>query len=273
MSYVISKLVWAVVSPLNLVAILLLSGVLAWFFCRKGAKTLWFLGAAIFIITGITPVGPNMLASLENRYRQKQAELPKEISGIIILGGTFDADLSAARRTIAVNDSMERVMEGLRLARKFPRAITVFSGGEGGLIRQGRPEAREVMHWLERTGYDPARFEFEDKSRNTWENIKFTQDLMNPGPQEIWIVVTSAYHMPRAMMLFKEAGWPGQVIPWPVDYRTDGKRRWMPPAFDVAGNVYKTDLALHELIGMAAYKLRIGLQNHPHIFHTKFQRF
>lgn len=255
MFFVISKIVWALISPLNLILLLLLAGAGLSFFCRRAGITLAGLSIFLLFFIGIAPMGSNLLASLENSYASPSG-LPKEISGIIILGGTFDAELTAARNSLAVNDSMERVMEGLRLARRYPLAITVFSGGEGRMFLQGRPETREIMRWLGRAGYNPDDFLFEDKSRNTWENVAFTRDMLNPGAQEVWIVVTSAYHMPRAMKVFRLLDWPGTIIPWPVDYRTDGKMRWFPDRFDVAGNFYKTDLAIHEFAGIFAYELR-----------------
>ena len=255
MFFIASKILWALVSPLNFVLLLLLAGAGLSIFCRRAARFLVAAGILLLFVVGVTPLGPNLLASLENRY-QRPAELPKQITGIIILGGTFDGELSAARNTLAVNDNMERVIEGLRLARHYPLAIAVFSGGEGRLMKQRRPESREIMRWMSETGYSLDDFVFEEESRNTWENIQFTQDMINPGPQEIWIVVTSAYHMPRAMTMFDKLGWAGTIIPWPVDYRTDGKMRWLPNRFDVAGNVYKTDLAVHEFTGMMAYGLK-----------------
>lgn len=257
MIYAASKIIWALLSPLNLVAVLLLAAAGFWRFSRKVAFATAALAVFLFFIAGLTPLGYDALARLENEtQRTAQTDLPKEISGIIILGGTFDANLSAARDSVTVNDSMERVMEGLRLARKYPRAITVFSGGEGGLLLRGRPESRELMRWMGQAGYDPDDFVFEEKSRNTWENVQFTMDMMNPGREDIWIVVTSAYHMPRTMMAFRALGWQGRVIPWPVDYRTDGVMRWFTPGFDVVGNAYKAGLALHEFAGMIAYGMK-----------------
>ena len=250
-----SKIVWMLVSPLNLILLLLLSGAVLFFLCRKAGIALTGLSIFLMFFIGVTPVGPDLLTALENSYAIP-SEPPAEVTGIIILGGTFDADLSAARNSLAVNDSMERVMEGLRLARRFPRAITVFSGGTGRMFEQGRPEAHEIMRWMGSAGYSSDDFLFEEKSRNTWENVAFSRDLLNPGAQDVWIVVTSAYHMPRAMKAFGLLGWPGTIIAWPTDYRTDGKMRWLPDRFDVAGNFYKTDLAIHEFAGIFAYGLR-----------------
>ncbi|HEY8189196.1 MAG TPA: YdcF family protein [Micavibrio sp.] len=251
MFFALSKIAWAILSPLNLVLLLLLGGALVGWFRRRTGRILAVTGVLILIIAGVTPLGANLLVRLENRHVRPEKQ-PEIVSGILILGGAFDTGLSAARHVAVSNDNMERVLEGVRLAKEYPLAEVVFSGGEGKLLRRVQPEAREATAWLRNMGFEPARFTFEDKSRNTYENILYTQEMINPGPQEIWIVVTSAYHMERTMGVFRALGW-GNIIPWPTDYRTDGEKRWLPEKFDVAGNVYKTDLALHEFAGITAY--------------------
>jgi uncharacterized SAM-binding protein YcdF (DUF218 family) len=253
MFFSLSKIIWAILSPLNLVLLLLVAGAMMGRFRRWAGRVLIFAGMALFVIAGLTPLGGNLLAGLENRY-PRPAVPPETVSGIIILGGAFDTGLSKARKVAVSNDNMERVLEGVRLAKKYPLAEAVFSGGEGKLLRRAQPEAREAAAWMRDSGLDPDWFTFEDKSRNTYENILFAREMINPGPKEVWIVVTSAYHMPRAMAVFRSIGW-DNIIAWPTDYRTDGEKRWLPQSFDVAGNMYKTDLALHEFAGIAAYWL------------------
>lgn len=253
MFFPLSKVIWAVLSPLNLVLILLVAGVIIGRFRRRTGRLIAGTGLVLLLVAGLTPLGGNLLAGLENRY-PRPAKPPEVVSGIIILGGAFDTGLSKARKVAVSNDNMERVLEGVRLAKQYPMAEVVFSGGEGRLLRRAQPEAREAAAWLADTGYEPGRFTFEDKSRNTYENILFTREEINSGPEEVWIVVTSAYHMPRAMAVFHAIGW-NNIIAWPTDYRTDGKKRWLPQSFDVAGNVYKMELALHEFAGIAAYWL------------------
>lgn len=184
---------------------------------------------------------------LENRHA-RPAAAPERVDGIVVLGGAFDTYISAKRGAATVNDGGERVLEAVALAKKHPMAVPVFSGGEGLLFEDTGPESDDVKAWMDAAGVDPARFVFEDESRNTRENILFTKNLVLPQEGETWLLVTSAYHMPRAMMVARAAGW--EFVPWPVDYRTDGKIRFWPHKFDVAGNFYKTDLALHELLGI-----------------------
>ncbi|MBI4030219.1 MAG: YdcF family protein [Proteobacteria bacterium] len=206
----------------------------------------------LFFACGLAPLGLDSLVALENKYA-RPAAMPEQVDGIVVLGGAFDTYISAKRGAATVNDGGERVFEAIALAKRYPMAVPVFSGGEGLLFEDTGPESDDMAAWMEAAGVDPARFIFEDESRNTRENLLFTKNLVLPQEGETWLLVTSAYHMPRAMMVARGAGW--ELVPWPVDYRTDGKIRLWPQKFDVAGNFYKTDLALHELVGMAAYRL------------------
>ncbi len=238
-------------SPLNLVFCLLAAGAVLMSFSRRLGRLILVTGLLLFLVPGLIPIGPSLLAGLENRYTRPEPP-PQAVSGIIVLGGTFEGDISRSRRIIALNDNAERVLEGLRLARQYPEALLIFSGGEGRLLRKDHPEAADAEAFLAENGFEPPAVFFEDESRNTWENAVFTKKLFEPQPGETWLLVTSAWHMPRAMGVFRQAGWSG-VVPWPTDYRTDGYTGLKPRRFDVGGNFHKADMALHEYAGFAAY--------------------
>ena len=104
-------------------------------------------------------------------------------------------------------------------------------------------------------GADTRPVFFEDESRNTHENIVMTMRLLQPQPDETWVLITSAWHMPRAAAVMHSMGWPGRVLYWPVDYRTGGRLLWWPERFDVTDNMDKAALALHELAGWLTYRL------------------
>jgi uncharacterized SAM-binding protein YcdF (DUF218 family) len=100
-------------------------------------------------------------------------------------------------------------------------------------------------------GIDPARVIFERDSRNTYENALYTKRLAEPGPDEVWLLVTSAFHMPRAVGVFRQAGW--RVVPYPVDYQSGGLDH-AGLGFDLVGGLDLIDLAVHEWLGLGAYR-------------------
>ncbi|MBU0858693.1 MAG: YdcF family protein, partial [Alphaproteobacteria bacterium] len=211
-------------------------------------------GFFLLLVLGVLPLGHNILVKLE-QHIQPPATMPADIGGILVLGGSLDTGVSGARNMPALNGAADRVLAGVTLAQRYPEAVLVFSGGNNNLSGGGAPETLYVHQLLNDIGYDTRSVFFEDESRNTHENIVFTRKLLMPQPEETWILVTSAWHMPRAAAVMHSMGWPGKVLFWPVDYRTDGVARAWPPAFDVADNMDKTALALHEGIGWLTYRL------------------
>lgn len=217
MFFYLSKIFWFFVDPGNVLLIaILLGALLTW--TRRRRLTRWWLSltAVYALILALVPFGWIMMSELENRFAQP-ATLPQKVDGIVVLGGVVDQFVSQDRGTVAINGAVERLTFFARLANKYPGAKLVFSGGSGVLTDQSLKEADFVKPILVTLGIEPARLIFENQSRNTAENAVFSKKLVNPKPGENWIVITSAFHMPRTVGVFRQAGWP--VIPYPVDYQ------------------------------------------------------
>src|SRR4030067_3176381 len=116
------------------------------------------------------------------------------------------------------------MVEAALLAQLYPEAKIVFSGGDAGILHRPGNEAEGAEPLLTALGVAHDRLILEAKSRDTYENAAFLKEeltrLGELGPGERWLLITSAYHMPRAMGAFRAAGF--DVEPWPVDYRTRG---------------------------------------------------
>ena len=251
MFFTASKIIWALISPANLILLLLLAG-MAFRRFRRG-----FIGAGItlFVILGFFPVGHNLLYLLEATHT-RPAQVSGPVAGIIVLGGAIDTGLSAMYKMPITGESTERILEGFVLARRYPDAQLVFSGGEGRLLKSGRTEADVTRDMIDALGFKHRQIIFEDRSRNTMENARFTRELLEPAENERWMIVTSAFHMKRTMAAFEAQGWnPGNLIPWPVDYRTQGRLLILPTRFNVLENLYLSDVALHEYVGWIAYTI------------------
>ncbi|MEK7245144.1 MAG: YdcF family protein, partial [Pseudomonadota bacterium] len=197
------------------------------------------------------PAGRSALLALENRF-PAVTELPARIDGAVVLGGMVDPFVTRARGQLALGGAVERLFALAEIGRRHPQAALVFSGGSGVLGRQDATEAEALRPHLAAFGLDPARVVFENRSRNTHENAVLTRALVQPRPGETWVLVTSAFHMPRAVGAFRHAGW--TVVPYPVDYQLEPD----PPSgwgFDFLGGMSALRAALHEWSGLVAYRL------------------
>ena len=259
MFFVLSKLFSLFTVPSNLIGLLsLLALVLLTFRWRK-AGALLVLAAALLIIIGWSPIGSAALLALENRF--PQPNLLGAVTGIVVLGGQIDTDVSNERDTIVLTDAAERLTKTAELSRLYPHARILLSGGINDLlVEHEKTEASLARGLLVQIGVPEARIEIEERSRNTCENAVESKAVAAPQPGETWLLITSAFHMPRAVACFRAAGF--QVVPYPVDYlaRPSALRG---PAPSIAAGLYLTDIAAHEWLGLLAYHFAKGTDLFP----------
>jgi len=252
MAFVASKIFWTLAQPSSLALLLLTAGLLLLpvRYLQRLARRMARTGAALLALGAFLPFGHWLLAPLEERFPPRPAV--ERVDGILLLGGSFRLGVAADRGAVQLNDAAERVTETIALARRYPDAQVLFTGGVGALNPGRLTEADQAARLLADLGLPPERLVVEGKSRNTYENAVLTRALADPKPGQTWLLVTSAAHMPRAVGVFRAAGFP--VVPWPVDYETgtDEADAW---SFAPLGNLRKLDQAAHEWIGLLAYRL------------------
>ncbi|HEX9167547.1 MAG TPA: YdcF family protein [Roseiarcus sp.] len=252
MFFIASKIFWILASPINLLLIGALSGLLLSFGSRSQFGR-WLALAAILILfaAATLPLPALMIGPLEDRFPQPQADLPPPY-GIIVLGGAVSDSLSAARGQTIFDEGGERITEAVILAKRFPAARVIYTGGTNSLLGGGSNEAARARDLMVAMGVAPERITIEEKARNTHENARLTAAIVHPEPSQRWLVVTSAFHMPRAMGVFEQAGF--HPIAYPVSFHTAGQGAGaLRPIFDPARNLRVFELAVHEWIGLAAY--------------------
>ena len=252
MFFTLSKVLWFIANPGNLLLIGFAAGVglLKTRWRRPGERLL--LGCVLVgAFLAVVPVGAWMLGTLEDRF-PAVTEPPSKVDGIIVAGGIVDPVMTHDRGQLSIGGAVERLFAMAALAKRYPGAKLIFTGGSGALLDQDKKEARLIAPLLRDLGVDPARVTFEAQSRNTAENAAFSRRLADPKAGETWLLVTSAFHMPRAVGCFRRVGWP--VVPYPVDYLTRGESA--PPIhFNFGYGVGSFAGAVHEFIGLAVYRL------------------
>ena len=251
MFFALSKILGFFVVPSNAIAVVcVLGAVLLLTRWRRGGSRILAAGVLLLLLLGYLPLGNLLLLPLSERFPAWAAggRVP---DGIIVLGGAIDAERSNARGSLELDASAERIVAMLQLARRYPAARIVFTGGSPNLIEGPEPEAPIAGDLLEDFGTMRARIVLESESRTTAENATFTRQLVAPKPGERWLLVTSAFHMPRSIGAFRKAGF--DVEAYPVDWRTRGWSDAFKPFDKLSAGLARVDVAIHEWTGLIAY--------------------
>jgi len=205
----------------------------------------------LLAICGFSPVGNLLLYPLESRFPpwdQRQGAP----DGIVVLGGSIEPDLSAAHGVAVFGTSVDRIIAAAVLARRYPNARIVFSGGNANLVSSdAAKEADFAMPVFESFGFAKERLIMERRSRNTYENAEFSKALVSPKSSERWLLVTSAHHMPRSVGIFRKVGF--EVEPYPVDWRTGRRGDLLKFSDHFAERLSLVDAAAREWMGLLAY--------------------
>lgn len=253
MIYYASKVFWLLAQPLSLCLVLLVAGLLAgflgWGRIRTGAAV---AAALVLFVTLFTSTGAVLLQVLEDRIARVELAAGGP-SCIVMLGGGVEADVIAARGGFEMNQAGDRFVETLRLARAYPSARILVSGGDGSFSGSYEGDAAVATRFFEAFDVPAERLIRETQSRTTFENVVNTKALLEENGLERCLLVTSAFHMPRSVGLFRKAGL--EALPWPTDYRTTGTARLGFDFTQPSTNSQLMTTALREWAGLALYHL------------------
>ena len=251
--YLLSKLAWAVAEPSMALLLVLMSGLLL-LVVTPTSRLGWRLlisGAAALAICAILPLGTWLLRPLEERF-PAPPKLREPVTGIVLLGGAIDVATSLDHGQPTFNPRAARVFAFLSLAKRYPRATLLFTGGDASILPFHQGSEADVMRQLTARLGLSQRVMFEQQSRNTRENALYSRRLVHLKPGQHWLLITSAADMSRAVGCFRGVGWPVTAVP--VDYHT---RRndddWIP---GLMGGLEQIDWATHEWLGLLYYRLR-----------------
>jgi uncharacterized SAM-binding protein YcdF (DUF218 family) len=250
--FVLAKLLLFITQPLAWVLCLLFLGLLVpdrWH--RVGRALLWS-ALGVLVLQGWEPLPDALLRQLEARHPAPAALDLKRYEGVIVLGGaTESAYVWEGHTQPALNGAAERMTAGVALLQREPGLRLLFTGGEGELFGGALTEAERARRFYASQGLDTRQLLFESASRTTYENAVLSAQLPGVDPTRPWLLLTSAWHMPRSMATFQKAGW--NVSPWPTDYRS-GLATPL-DQYSLAQGAAKWHMVLHELLGLWVYRL------------------
>ena len=250
--FYISKIIWLIASPDSLLLILLIFSIALLYFGKiYPAKKLLTIVSLMFILIALFPIGEWLLYPLESRF-QTNPKLPDKVDGIIVLSGSENTELSHIWNQVEVGAAAERNLTFLNLARRYPKAKLIFTGGTGRLTNQKYKAADVARILFEQQNFNINKIKFESKSRNTFENATYSKKFAKPLKNENWVLITTSWHMPRSVGIFCKVNWP--TIPYPVDHQTR-KGNLYRVDFDLAKNLSVLKIGIKEWLGLFAYYL------------------
>ena len=253
MEFYIVKSASYLLEPLYILSFLLLILIFFLLFTNFKKLTIFFAKflLIIFLFFGYTPLSNFLLNKIEDFI--KHSKYPKEqLKGVVVLGGSFNSGLASKERNeVFLNSSAERLTKALEIYNKNPKLLILFSGFSGELKPQGWSETDMAKKFFLDQGVRSNNLIFENQSRNTFENIKYSKDIIL-NYKGTWGLITSASHMPRSYFLFKRQ----ELIlePISVDYRTGSSPIfWI--NFDIKKGLEHWNIILHEIVGIFYYKI------------------
>ena len=253
MEFYLSKFLNFFINPFYILSLVILIQLFIIFFIQSKKLVIFFskLFLILFLFFGYTPLSSFLLSKIED-YIQTSKYPVQQLTGVIVLGGSFNSGLeSKERNEVSLNSSAERLTKALEIYKKNPRIVILFSGFSGELKPQGWSESDMAKKFFLDQGVKLDNLIFENQSRNTFENIKYSKDIIT-NYKGTWGLITSASHMPRSFFAFKKQS----IIlePINVDYKT-GTTRMFWINFDISSGLNNWSIILHELIGISYYKI------------------
>tara|TARA_B100000676_G_scaffold80205_1_gene80065 strand:+ start:90 stop:746 length:657 start_codon:yes stop_codon:yes gene_type:complete len=206
----------------------------------------------VFItLISFLPIGSYLIYTIEKEYHSN-IKPPEKVDGILILGGATIPQLYNEYNQISLNGSSERLVESVFIIKKFDKAKVIFSGGSGLVNRPDLDHAQVAKSFYKKIGIETNQIIFEDKSRNTYENIIYSKKIANPKINENWLLITSASHMKRALLIADKNNW--KLIPYAVDFKNI-KNFKLIPNLELLKNLNSFQQASHEWLGLISYYL------------------
>ena len=252
MSFYLSKIIWLMLNPFNLFIFITFFSIFLYFFNLKRVSLIIFLINFIFIaLISFIPIGSFLIYKIEKQYHSN-IKIPERVDGILILGGATNPLHFKEYEQVSLNDSAERLVESVPIIKKFEKAKVIFSGGSGIVNRPDLGHSQVAKSFYKKMGMEINKIIFEDSSRNTYENIIYSKKIANPKINENWLLITSASHMKRALLIADKNNW--KLIPYAVDFKNI-KNFKLIPNLNLLTNLNLFQQGSHEWLGLVSYYL------------------
>jgi len=249
-----SKLLPRLVYPLSIFILTAMFSGLIVLRRKKTGVALLFLSICFLWASSMPIVSSALIASLEQRFLPTPVSKSLKADAIVLLGGG-SAAADPPRVEVELNESSDRILHAARLFRARKAPMIIASGGSIKWLATKTPEADTMNVLLKEWGVPAKAIIRESVSLNTYQNAVNTKRLLDKQGLKKVLLVTSAFHMPRALATFKKAG--VSAIPSPTDYWVVHREShtlmdYLPDAGALGG----TTLAMKEYLGFLVYYMR-----------------
>ena len=252
MSFYLSKILWLILNPFNIFIFVTLLSIFLYFVKLRRLSLIIFLINFVFIaLISFLPIGSYLIYNIEKEYHS-YIKPPDHVDGILILGGATNPLLFNEYDQISLNGSSERLVESVFIIKKFYMAKVIFSGWSGILNWPDFDHAQVAKSFYNKIGIEIDKITFEDNSRNTYENIIYSKKIANPKINENWLLITSASHMKRALLIADKNNW--DLIPYAVDFKNIKEFKLI-PNLNLLSNLNSFQQGSHEWLGLVSYYL------------------
>ena len=252
MMFYLSKILWFLFNPFNLIIIFILIGIIFNLINFKlFSRASYLFSFFLFFLSAVLPTGSYLNYLLEEEFHNSLI-IPENLNGILILSGATNPFLTKEFNQVALGSSAERLTESIFIIRKKPNAKIIFSGGPAYIDNPNLKDSDSAKKFYINMGVDISKIIFEEKSRNTYENILFSKDIAQPKKNENWLVITSAFHLKRVLNVAEKQKW--QLIPYATDFNYPKKFKFS-ISINFLHNLLHFEKATHEWIGLIYYYL------------------
>ncbi|MDC0079329.1 YdcF family protein [Candidatus Pelagibacter sp.] len=239
------KILPLIVSPLFFVLILITLGI----FLRS--KKISLFGIAILIFCSLPIISNNLIAYLEKDYILQNTSTINEADAIVVLSGMITTIKTESSYEYEFSGAIDRILAGIDLYKDTKAPILILTRGKLPWSL-GKPEGEYLKEFATQFGIPEENILLTDNVQNTDDEAKSVKKILNQNNKII--LVTSAFHMPRAKKVFEAAGI--NAIPFPVDFKTHEQKLTFVDFMPSADSFSNSSHFVREMIGRAYYSLR-----------------
>ena len=249
MFFFLSKTLGILIAPVPVIAAGLILTILL--YRRTFSRTILLLVTAVFVVFS-TPAAVNLLMKWIEMPPVTRSQLKRRYDAVVVLTGMVDLDADSGENREFL-ESVDRILAGVDFIRHDRARLLIISGGTGNIFNNSVKEASVLKQFALQYGIDEERILVESDSRNTYENAKNTAALIRRNDFSTILLVTSSFHMRRALACFRKQDLDPDI--YPVDFRSSAI--FQPTDLvPTAESLFQTGTVLREVVGYISYRIQ-----------------